>query len=654
MKKITGLFFLTILCLAGFANVRLPKIFGDNMVLQRDRAIIVWGWADPKEKITIQLQKQIKTTVAGKDGKWKISLSPEVAGGPYQLTIKGKNTITFNNILIGDVWICSGQSNMEWPLRMANNGPEEIKQANYPNIRHIKIPNTVASTAQEDIPGGDWKLCTPETAGDFTAVGYFFAKELTKSLNVPIGLINTSWGGTHSETWTSREAFEGDAEFKSMIASMPKLNLDSLAKQKTAATIKRIEEIQGPLEQSAETIKTWKELSLDDSRWPHMKVPGLWEQQALGDFDGVVWFRKSLMLTAADGSKDATLELGMIDDADDTYVNGVKVGSTNGYNQKRNYTVKPGILKEGKNVIAIRVNDTGGGGGIYGEPAFLKLAVGGTVIPLAGEWSYRVEGLSKNLTSVGPNSYPTLLFNAMVNPLIPYGIKGAIWYQGESNAGRSYQYRKAFPLMITDWRKHWGQGDFPFYFVQLASYNAGNGNSKKGSEWAELREAQTMTLSLPNTGMAVTTDIGDAHDIHPRNKVDVGKRLAAVALSKAYGKNTIDSGPMFKSMEVKGDKAIVTFTNVGAGLMAKDRYGYLKGFEIAGADKQFHYAKAYIDGNTVVVSQDSVKNPVAVRFGWADEASDDNLFNVEGFPAVPFRTDTWKGITEENKFWIGN
>ncbi|MBT1701430.1 sialate O-acetylesterase, partial [Fulvivirgaceae bacterium PWU4] len=356
--------------------------------------------------------------------------------------------------------------------------------------------------------------------------------------------------------------------------------------------------------------------------------------------------------SAADAGKEATLELAMIDDSDETYVNGVRAGSTRGYSEKRIYRIPAGILKEGNNVVAVRVEDTGGGGGIYGDESQVRIVTGSTSQPLAGDWSFRVETISKRAATVGPNSYPTLLFNAMINPLLLLGIKGALWYQGESNAGRAYQYRKAFPLMITDWRKRWAQGDFPFYFVQLASFNASHGTSATGSTWAELREAQTMTLSLPNTGMAVTTDIGDANDIHPRNKQDVGKRLAALALARTYGKSGVDSGPVYKSMEVKGDKVIVTFSNTGGGLVAKDRYGYLKGFEIAGDDQKFQYAKAYVDGNTVVVYHEAVKAPVAVRFGWADEASDNNLYNKEGFPAVPFRTDTWKGITESGKFWI--
>jgi sialate O-acetylesterase len=651
MRRIVLL--LIIICPQVFANVQLPKVFGDNMVLQRDKPIVIWGWADAREKITIKFKDQSKTVTADKNGQWKISLSPEKAGGPFQLVVKGKNTITFNNVLIGEVWVCSGQSNMEWSVRDSDRSVEEIKAGNYPLIRHIKIPKGVSATPERDIKTGAWSICSPETVADFTAVGYFFARELVKELDVPVGLINTSWGGTHSETWTSREAFENSDEYKDMIRSMPKLNLDSLAKYNKAEMRKRIEKLQGKFEVSSEEIKKWSESNYDDASWPKLNVPGQWEGQEPGNLDGVVWYRKTFDVAASDAGQHAVLELAMIDDLDETYVNGVKVGETKRYNEPRKYNVPANIIKQGKNVITVRAVDTGGGGGIYGAPENVLITVGNTKTPLAGAWSYRVESIENGGGGVGPNSYPTLLFNAMINPLLPYTMQGVIWYQGEENAKRAYQYRKAFPLMITDWRKHWGQGDFPFYFVQLATFNANNGTSASGSTWAELREAQTMTLSLPNTGMAVTTDIGDPEDIHPRNKQDVGKRLAALALNKTYGKQRVSEGPTYQSMKVEGNKAIITFKNIGSGLMAKDKYGYLKGFEIAGADHKFYYAKAEINGDQVIVYHDLVKEPVAVRFGWADDAGDNNLFNGEGFPAVPFRTDNFKGITENIKFNIG-
>ncbi|HYG37355.1 MAG TPA: sialate O-acetylesterase [Cytophagales bacterium] len=652
MKKILITTLIVFIAFAGHAKVRLPKIFGDSMILQRNQPIPVWGWADKNEKITVQFNKQSKTTKAGKDGKWKINLEPEKAGGPFNLTVKGKNTITIKNVLVGEVWVCSGQSNMEWPVSASNNAAKEIRQANYPQIRHFLVQKDVAVTPKEDIKGNSaWEAATPANVGDFTAVGYFFARNLYKELNIPIGLIHTSWGGTDVETWISREAFENADEFKEMISAMPQVSLDSLAKEKAKALLTKIESLQNALPTASEA-QSWKEAAFDDSQWPKMRAPGLWETQRLSNLDGVVWLRKTINITSTDAGKSAVLNLAMIDDADETYLNGVKIGSTNQYNAKRSYNIPAGILKEGKNVIAIRVTDTGGGGGIHGDALDMNLTIDSKSESLAGEWSFKVESIASGATSISPNLYPTLLYNAMIHPLIPYGIKGAIWYQGENNAGRAYQYRKAFPLMINDWRKHWGQGDFPFYFVQLTSFNQAGGNSNKGSSWAELREAQAMTLDLPNTGMAVITDIGDPSDIHPRNKQDVGKRLAAIALKNAYDKNIIAGGPTFDSFRIEGNKAILSFKNTGSGLMTNDKYGYVKGFEIAGEDKKFHYAKASIVGNQMVLQSENVEKPIAIRYAWADDASDANLFNKEGFPAAPFRTDEWKGITEEAKYGI--
>jgi sialate O-acetylesterase len=363
------------------------------MVLQRNRAIPIWGWADANEKITVQFNHQTKTVTADKNGNWSVQLSKESAGGPFQLTVKGNNTVSLSNVLVGEVWVCSGQSNMEMPIEgwgKINNYEQEIAAANYPEIRHIKIPNTVAGTPQKDIPQGEWRICSPQTAGEFTAAGYFFARELYSQLKVPIGLINTSWGGTMVETWTSREAFEGSDEFKSMIAQMPQLNIDSLAKARKDAVVKNIEVLQGSLPSPNET-DAWKNADFDDSKWPQMGLPSLWEQKQLGDLDGVVWFRKTIEVSANDAGREATLELAMIDDNDITYVNGVKVGATNSYNARRKYAIPAGVLKAGKNVIAVRVEDTGGGGGIYGEASDMKLTIGDVVISLAGDWAFSVE-----------------------------------------------------------------------------------------------------------------------------------------------------------------------------------------------------------------------------------------------------------------------
>lgn len=649
MKKLIVLVAIVVTALTVHAQVRLPRLISDGMVVRRNKPVVIWGWSAPREKVSIDFHGQQRKITADKGGRWRVEFASEAAGGPYQLTVKGKNTIVVNDILIGEVWVCSGQSNMEWPLHSAAHAREEIEAAKYPQIRQFLVQKAVSAKPEEDVKGGEWKSCSPSTAGEFTAVGYFFARALYEKINVPIGLINSSWGGTHSETWTSRAAFASSPEFKEMIADMPVLDLEQLSKQKQEEQVAKLKakNIVVP----AKDVDQWKQPAFDVGHWNSMDLPALWEQEGLADFDGVVWFRKTISLDAPDAVGSAELSLGPIDDSDETYVNGVRVGETLGrYNEDRLYRLTPGTLKAGDNVIAIRVEDTGGGGGVYGkrEQLFLKTSTG-KVVSLGGPWHYSVEKIAGS-AAVGPNSYPTLLFNAMIQPLLPARIAGVIWYQGESNAGRAYQYRTAFPLMINDWRQHWKQDDFPFYFVQLASFNAANGTSHTGSTWAELREAQTLTLALPHTGMAVTTDIGEAHDIHPRNKQDVGKRLAALALKNDYGQAIVASGPTFSGMKVEGNRVRISFNDIGSGLMVKDKYGYLKGFEVAGDDQKFYYAKASLEGNEVVVACDQVKAPVAVRFAWADNPEDANLFNREGFPAVPFRSDSWEGITTKAKF----
>ncbi|MDO8317494.1 MAG: sialate O-acetylesterase [Flavobacterium sp.] len=631
------------------AQVSVAKIFADNMVLQRNTPIPVWGTAKANEKIEIRFNKQIKKAKADKNGKWMIRLDNENAGGPYSLAIKASNTVQIKNVLVGEVWLCTGQSNMEWSVEQSNDAKKEMTSANNPMIRHIKIEKEVNSIPQSSVNSkNSWQVCDSTTVGDFTAIGYFFAKNLYNELKIPVGLINASWGGTNIETWISREGFESSDEFKEMIAGMPKVDLDSLSKLKVRGFEKKIETLQGAKINSA-GASAFKESVFNDSKWPELNMPQLWEPQILGEFDGVVWLRKSFTLSADDSKNEALLELAQIDDEDITYVNGVKVGSMGKYDSKRKYAIPAGILKEGINIIAVRVTDTGGGGGIYGETANLKLTVGTTIIPLSGKWKFQVESTK---TSTNENSLPSLCYNAMINPLIPFAFKGVLWYQGESNAGRAYQYQKAFPLMINDWRQKWNKGDFPFYFVQLATFFAG-GNSNEGSGWAELREAQTMTLSLPNTGMVVTTDlVTNPSDIHPTNKQDVGKRLAAIAFNDLYNKKMICSGPTFKSLEMKGNQIIVSFDNIGTGLSTPDKYGYIKGFEIAGKDQVFHYAKAFIKDNKVILSSEEVPSPIAVHFSWIGDATESNLFNKEGFPAVPFRTDEWKTVTKEEKYKI--
>lgn len=640
MKKYLIFIFLIFSILVS-ANVRMPLLFSDGMVLQRNKEIPVWGWAEANEKVEVRFNKQTKTIQADKDGKWMIKLSAEKAGGPFELIITGKNKIVIKDVLVGEVWICSGQSNMEFQMYKVMNAEKEMADADYPMIRHFGVAQDLSGSPKENLKQGKWLVANKENIRDFTAAGFFFAKKLYAELKIPIGIINTSWGGTNVETWTSHEAFQKSDEFKAMIADVPQVDMDAVFEGYKKSVLENLKKVQG-FDVSMENENQFAAFNFEDKNWPEIKVPSLWENQQIGNIDGVVWMRKTITLSGDQAKSEAVLHLSKVDDEDITYVNGVEVGTNKIWEALRVYKIPAGVLKEGKNVIAVRIADYSGGGGIYGDPSDLKIQFKDSNIPLEGLWKFNVIQVK---IAISPNSYPSLLYNAMVNPLVPYAFQGVLWYQGEANVWRAKQYKKAFPLMITDWRTKWKQGDFPFYFVQLSTFNEFNGNSKVGSRWAELREAQTETLKLPNTGMAVTTDIGNAKDIHPTNKQDVGLRLAAIALNNVYGKKQIYSGPTFKSQQIKGNQIILTFDNIGSGLTASDNSENVKGFEIAGADKVFHSAKAIIKGNTVIVSSDEVKNPIAVHYGWADDDTEINLFNKEKFPASPFRTDNWEMIT---------
>jgi sialate O-acetylesterase len=628
------------------ANVKPARIFSSNMVLQQGQQNPVWGWADKGEKVTITFAGKTVSTKADKAGKWSAKLPSLDYGGPYEMTIKGKNTINFNNILIGEVWICSGQSNMEFAVNGAINAKSEIASANYPNIRLFTVAKKVAQKPVEDLDNGEWQVCTPQTVPSFSAVGYFFGRQLNKDLNVPVGLIHTSWGGTVAETWTSTQTIENDPDFKDKLKELAGFDMTKYREQKMEAIKAKLKEVPTKDAGLVNGVAVYADPAMNDADWADIDPSRVWEENGYPPIEGIGWYRKTITLTADQAKQANEIHLGMIDDNDITWINGVKVGATKAYNEKRVYAIPAGTLKAGKNVIAIRVEDTGGGGGLYGDAAEKYLAIGDQHLSLADKWKFKITEAQIGSLEVGPNDYPTLLFNGMLNPIIPYGIKGAIWYQGESNAGRAKQYQRVFPNMIKDWRTHWNQGDFSFMFVSLANYMEAPKQPGE-SDWAELRESQTKTLALPKTGMALAIDLGEAGDIHPKNKQDVGKRLELAALKTTYGKNIVYSGPMYQSVKFEGNKAIITFTETGSGLVAKDKYGYLKSFSIAGADHKFVWAKAFINSdNSVVVYSDEVKNPVAVRFGWANNPDDLNLYNKEGLPANPFRTDDWPGITQ--------
>ncbi len=631
-----------------YSNVRLPHVLSSNMVLQRNMPINIWGWADAGEKVNVVFAGKTLSVKADKEGKWKVVFPPMREGGPYVMTIKGHNTINLEDIMIGEVWICSGQSNMEWMLYNARDGINEVNAATYPEIRLFTVPKRTELKPVDDFNGGEWQECSPQTAAGFSAVGYFFGRELYNKLHVPVGLINTSWGGTLIEPWTSDDALNSVPGTKEWVNQLKNLDVQKLEAQQKAKYDKIRSTITGNTDGIIDGKAVWAEVDYDDHDWISIKVPGLWEQSVFPGLDGVVWFRYEFEVPADMTQTDVTLSLGKIDDSDITWINGIKVGETEQkYDKPRIYNVYKGILKPGRNVITVRVDDTGGGGGFWSEESELRIENGRQTIALSGEWKCKISPVSFRLNEsiVGPNDFPAVLYNGMIYPMLNYAARGVIWYQGESNCGRAYHYRTLFPIMISNWREKWQNPDLVFLFVQLANFKEpapvpGN------SDWAELREAQLMTLSVPKTGMAVIIDIGEANDIHPRNKQDVGYRLSLAARKIAYNEDLVYSGPIFKSYTINGNKIEIEFDHVGSGLMAKDKYGYLKGFTIAGEDQQFKWAKAYIQDNKVIVFSDEVSSPVAVRYAWADNPDDANLYNKEGLPASPFRTDKWKGITE--------
>jgi len=621
------------------AAIRLPQILSSNMVIQRDQPVKIWGWADKGEKVTLLFNGQKASARAAQDGTWSVQFEPMEAGGPYDLIIKGDNEIVLENILVGDVWICSGQSNMEFEVYKLLDAEQEIANANYPDIRLFNVPQNVQFSPAEDIPEESWHVCSPESVGDFSAVGYFFGRTLYREIGVPIGLIGSNWGGTRVETWMSKETMHTDNELYNEFIELEGVDEEAMQK-KDAEVSKAVRQKYGPTGSGIVNGKpVWADPGLDVSDWNIMELPCLWEDSELPGVDGVVWFRKDVELKGPEVDKEIILMLGPIDDSDQTWIKGRLVGETiQKYNDPRIYKIPPGELKEGLNSIVVRVDDTGGGGGIWGDPSEMKLVTQDRTIDLSGPWQFRVseEGFRQVSTIFNPNRYPSLLYNGMIHPIIRFAARGVIWYQGEANVDQAESYGVRFPAMIEDWRRAWNNPDLGFYFVQLANFMAPDDQPSE-SNWAELREAQMKALSLPETGMAVIIDIGEADDIHPKNKQDVGYRLALPALHFTYHKDLEYSGPIFKSLSVSGDTVLLEFDHIGNGLIADDRYGYLKGFALAGKDGVFRWAKAWIDGNRVAVCSDEVHDPIKVRYGWGNNPDDVNLYNSEGLPASPFR-----------------
>ncbi len=637
---------LALTCIAA-ADVRLPGVFSDHMVLQRDKPVTIWGWAGAGEKVTVSIPPHTSEAVADSSGSWRVELATFPAGGPHELTVSGNNTLTFRDVLFGEVWLCSGQSNMQWSLKDATNGVQEVAEAAHPQIRLLTVKAAQSLTPQANAPTSGWAACTPESAAGFSAVGYFFGRHIHQELGVPIGLINSSWGGTICEAWTSATTLKTLPDFAPRVAFV----------EKTAASGTAVDWDQEMIHwwmrnDPAPAVGTgWTSADYDTSRWSSMTLPTQWEYAGLVNYDGIVWFRKEFTLPETWNGRDLILHLGKIDDMDMTYVNGVKVGNANDSNAIRNYKVPAALLKPGRNVLAVSVLDTALNGGITGPAADMRLELPGATekaaISLAGEWRYRtVTPLSKleplpEPVGSSPN-VSTVIHNSMIAPLTSFPIRGVIWYQGESNVSRAHQYRTLFPAMIRDWRRAWGD-DIAFGFVQLANFLSPPAEPV-GSCWAELREAQAMALKLPNTGMATAIDIGAAGDIHPTNKQDVGRRLALWAQAEIYQRPVVHSGPVYQSMKTEGNRVRITFDHTGSGLEAKGG-GPLRQFAIAGTDQKFVWADARIDGDTIVVSSPQAPHPAAVRYAWADNPEGCNLINKNGLPAPPFRTDDWPALT---------
>lgn len=649
MKKTLLILFLLISQLT-FAQLKVARLFSDHVVLQRQKPITVWGWATAKEKITVTLAGQTQAAITDADGKWTLKFSPLEAGGPFIMTVSNKtNSLKINDILIGEVWLCSGQSNMEWSVKQADNFKVEKKNANFPQIRHFFVEHEVTMTPEMDLKTGAWKVASEETVGDFTAVGFFFAREIYQKLNIPVGLLHSSWGGSQVEGWISKEGMASNDEFKIYAQNLPNNWTDADAMQDKKL---RKQVFGTDFTPTVEDEKKYVSAGYDFSKWHNGDSPlGQWDWKGIWAFRGTGFMARNVEISSEMANQLTTLGLGIQDAQNEIYINGklVAEGILRGV---RKIVIPANTWKAGTNSLVVKfgkmIDPAWYGSGLMGTNEDLFVSANKEKISLANSWKMMPSFIDKHEYVHGSNNIGTSIYNAMIAPLVPFAVRGALWYQGESNAGRAYQYRQSFPLMINNWRKKWND-DFSFYFVQLANYGSYQ-NSNQGSNWAEIREAQTMTLSLPKTGMAVITDIGNPNDIHPTNKQDVGHRLAIIALKKDYGQNLIFSSPIYDKVEFGANNATISFKYVGGGLMAKDKFGYLKGFEIAGEDKVFHYAKAEIVGDKVVVTHPKNQKPIAVRYAWADSPMDANLFSVEGLPANSFRTDDWEEITRKAKF----
>ena len=605
----------------------LHPLFSDNAVLQRDRTIQIWGWTAPNATVNFKFDDDAQTVVAAADGRWMANIKAGAAGGPHVLEVTSAGaTVRRENILLGDVWLCSGQSNMEWPVSASKDAAPEKAAADRPQIRLLSIPHVFSETPNPTFDKANWQVCSPQTVGAFSAVGYFFGRKLNDELKVPIGLIDSSWGGTLAEAWTSAPALETMGDFKAALANIGKDD-GATAQEKLADW----------WDNDPGTKAHYERPDTDDSDWKTATLPGVWEENGFADFDGVMWYRKTIDVPAAWAGRALKLDLGTIQNSDHTFWNGARVGITIGNKKASVYNVPAAQNKAGRNVIAVRVFNTAGEGGFAGPK--LSLQNGGETVSLDGEWKVK-QGLPLKDFPPRPTDQvlnqhtPTALYNGMIAPLVPAQIKGVIWYQGESNAKRAEQYRTLLPTLIKDWRAHFGE-PLPFYIVQLAGYLAPDARPTDGP-WSYLREAQLLTSqNIPDSGLAVAIDVGEEKSIHPINKQDVGSRLALVALEKTYGQNIESSGPTLKSTKVVGNAIQLQFDHA-QGLNLKGEANRV--FAVGNGDGKFFWAIPKIEGDTITISNAALPAPTQARFGWSNNPRA-ALYNEAGLPASPFRTD---------------
>jgi sialate O-acetylesterase len=631
------------------AGVRLPKLVSDSMVIQRDTKVRIWGWADANEKIRIRFRGRSLSTTANAEGEWQVWMPATRAGGPYNMTITGRDTtITIRDILVGDVWLCSGQSNMVHYLELHQDRyAADIAEANYPQIRQFTVPTRAALEGPaNDLPSGNWITATKGNILRFSVVAYFFAKKLYEEYGIPMGLINASVGGTPIESWTSEDGLRQFPDITRRI----NLNKDTARVNqinRTAAQKRRELDTLRPPDKGLHGPVHWYDPRFEPEGWHAISIPGYWEDQGIRNLDGIVWYRREIDVPASMTDKTVRLSLGRIVDADQVYINGVLVGNKTYQYPQRRYDIVPGVLKSGKNVITVRVTNYGGKGGFVPDKPYY-LAVAGDTIDLTGYWKYEVGSAFPRLRSpqgINVQNQPTASFNAMLAPIVPFALKGFIWYQGESDADHPETYEALQRALIRDWRSRWG--NLPFLFVQLPNFMEVTYQPSE-SNWAALRDAQRRTLSEPNTAMAVAIDLGEWNDIHPGNKKPVGERLALAAQKIAYGDNVVYSGPLFHSATADGNKVRITFDHIGTGLMAGTN-GEVQGIALAGTDKEFVWADAYIEGNAVVAKADGISYPVYVRYAWADNPVGANLRNKEGLPASPFEGQ----VEGTDELWYG-